>query len=63
MCLPSEPSDEILRQMLAVEYPALYRESLYSQYDGPLMRKKTDDLVAKARKIYAVIVRQSKESH
>jgi hypothetical protein len=60
--IPDEPSDEIIRAMLAVESPAIYRDALYQPYDGPLMRKRTDERVAIARKIYAVIVAQSKTS-
>lgn len=54
--LPKEPSDEMLRRILAVEHPASFRKELRSPYNGPETSAWTEKRIAVAKQIYAAII-------
>lgn len=47
---PPELTDEMIRAALAVQWPALYRDSLFAEHDGPEVRKATEQRIAAVRK-------------
>lgn len=54
--IPVEPTDEQLRLLLAVQWPASYREYLRHPWNGPENQKENEKQIAIARKQYAAIV-------
>lgn len=53
--IPQEPSEEVLRQILATEYPATFRKELRSACNGPETAHWTEKQIVRAYKIYAAI--------
>jgi len=53
--IPENPSEETLRLMLAVEYPATFRKELRSPYNGPETAEWTEKQIDVAKHIYASI--------
>lgn len=54
--MPVEMDDEMLRASLAVEWPAIYRDSLMYETDGPTLKAVTEARIATARKRHAAVI-------
>jgi len=50
--VPEEPTEEMLRAMLAVRWPATYRDCLRSPHNGPQTAKQTEIDIAVVVKQY-----------
>lgn len=48
----AEPTNEMIRAGLAVQWPALYRDGLYSEHDGARLRNETERRIAILRRQY-----------
>lgn len=55
--IKTEPTDEVLRQMLAVEFPAVFRKHLRNPLNGPKTSADTEELIKRVTQEYKVIVR------
>ncbi|EMK0753971.1 hypothetical protein AB7179_10510 [Providencia manganoxydans] len=62
MLVPKKPTDEQLRAMLAVQWPAIYREHLRHPDNGPKSAKKTEDDIDVATRQYAAAMCASPEA-
>lgn len=51
-----EPTLEMIRAGLCVVYPALYKESLFSEFDGPILRAATERRIGIMREQYKAMV-------
>jgi hypothetical protein len=48
----AEPSEQMIRAALAIQWPALYRDGLYSEHDGAKLRAETDKRIETVRQQY-----------
>lgn len=53
--IPEVPTDETLRQMLAVEHPASFKKHLRYPLSGPDNKEWEEKRIAVAQKIYAAV--------
>lgn len=53
--MPVDPTDEILRAILAVEFPAIYKTQLRNPLNGPRSADDAEKDIARATKQYAAI--------
>jgi hypothetical protein len=54
--VPVEPTEEMVRASLAVEWPALYRDGITNPADGPGFRALTQQRAALARARHAAVI-------
>lgn len=54
--LPETPSPEMIRAALAVQWPAIYRDGLYMECDGPRTREETNRRVEVIRQQYRAML-------
>lgn len=54
--LPETPSPEMIRAALAVQWPAIYRDGLYMECDGPRTREETNRRVEIIRQQYRAML-------
>ncbi|MGQ5788525.1 hypothetical protein ACUNI0_14455 [Serratia sp. IR-2025] len=59
--VPVEPTDEQLRLMLAVQWPALYREHLRHPLNGPKSREENERQIAIVKRQYAAMLAAAPE--
>ncbi|WGL77914.1 hypothetical protein [Serratia marcescens] len=59
--VPDEPTDEQLRLMLAVQWPALYREHLRHPLNDPKSREENERQIAIAKQQYAAMLAAAPE--
>jgi hypothetical protein len=57
VALPAEPTDEMIRAFLAVEWPATHREYLRHPDDGPNSAADTERRIALAKRQYAALIK------
>ncbi|MFM0044102.1 hypothetical protein [Paraburkholderia sediminicola] len=57
----AEPTDEMIRTALAIQWPALYRDGLYSEHDGERLRAETERRIAMMRRQYLAMRSARKE--
>jgi len=66
MIVPKEPTEEMIRAMLAVRWPATYRDYLRHPLAGPETQKQQEKDIAIVRKEYlaalAVVRNKNKEA-
>lgn len=54
--IPTEPTDEMIRLILAVEYPATYRQYLRHPDNGPKSYAETEARIERVKKQYSAII-------
>lgn len=59
--VPVEPTDEQMRLMLAVQWPALYREHLRHPLNGPKSREENERQIAIVKRQYAAMLAAAPE--
>nr|WP_176704786.1 hypothetical protein [Burkholderia sp. M701] len=52
-----EITDEMVRAGLAVQWPALYRDALYTEGDGPSLRRDTETRIDIVKRQFAAMIR------
>lgn len=53
--IPEHPSEEVILSLLRVQWPNIYKNGLRSVWDGPVMKKETEERIATAKAQYYMI--------